>query len=308
MHPGFATCSGDAVKTYFGICTHADDGGRLPDEPISIKMGVFPASACTPDDVAGWIDELVAAGVVERYEVDGKPYVASTGWTDGISPFYQKIDQPTFRYPAPDGNVPKSPTRRRPREKQAAAAESVGDRSPNAPGTPAERSPPPLPADADGSPPERKGRRSRAERSRAENGSRKERTSEGTSETEDVYGRLTSDVNVDAWLADCRTLRRDLLPAGRELTTQRVRDLDLIHKAVLIVHQRRMPANWLWGARDAVKHATTRPRKPMRYFNTVLDATAKDAGESRDKLLAETVVPKDWPTLDDEDAKDEAKP
>lgn len=100
-------CSPNARLLFIGLWTFADDGGVHPAAPMRLKMQVFPGDSFSCDDMKSMVEELVSADLVEEYEVDGKPYWRVSGWK------HQRIDQPTYKYPQPDGYVPNNPKRRR---------------------------------------------------------------------------------------------------------------------------------------------------------------------------------------------------
>jgi hypothetical protein len=89
-------CSPIARLLFIGIWNFADDAGRLPFSPKSIKAQVFPADDFTIDNVRGMLNELSANGLILIYSVDDKEYLEVTGW------HHQRIDKPQpIRYPAP---------------------------------------------------------------------------------------------------------------------------------------------------------------------------------------------------------------
>lgn len=55
-----------------GLWTLADRAGRLEDKPKQIKMEIYPADNF---DVEAMLCQLSAAGLIVRYEVDGKGYI-----------------------------------------------------------------------------------------------------------------------------------------------------------------------------------------------------------------------------------------
>jgi hypothetical protein len=86
-----ASISRDARLTFIGLWTYVDDQGRGRDEPRLLKAALWPLD----DDVlAAHVDlhlaDLVEAGLIERYAVDGQRYLAVRNWAE-----HQKIDRPT---------------------------------------------------------------------------------------------------------------------------------------------------------------------------------------------------------------------
>lgn len=55
-----------------GLWTIADRDGRLEDKPKQIKMEIYPADSF---DVESMLCQLADAGLIVRYEVDGKRYI-----------------------------------------------------------------------------------------------------------------------------------------------------------------------------------------------------------------------------------------
>lgn len=57
---------------FIGLWTLADREGRIEDRPLRIKMQIFPAASY---DVSQMLDELHAAKLLIRYEVNGEKYL-----------------------------------------------------------------------------------------------------------------------------------------------------------------------------------------------------------------------------------------
>ena len=90
-----ADCSPTARLLFVGLWVFSDDAGVHPADFRQIKMEVFPGDTCASEDVAGWCAELEKAGLLDRFESDGKQYLHITGWR------HQKIEKPTYKHPAP---------------------------------------------------------------------------------------------------------------------------------------------------------------------------------------------------------------
>lgn len=58
----------------------ADDYGAIDGDPVLLHAATAGRRAASVDDVAGWVDELVAAGLLSRYDVDGDPYLLLADW------------------------------------------------------------------------------------------------------------------------------------------------------------------------------------------------------------------------------------
>ena len=56
--------------------TGFDDWGRMEAVPVKIKLSIFPAFPYTPKDIKEAIDLYDKYGIVHKYEVDGKVYIA----------------------------------------------------------------------------------------------------------------------------------------------------------------------------------------------------------------------------------------
>jgi hypothetical protein len=74
-----------------------DDRGVHPASVMRLKMEVFPADDFSKNQMQNMIDELMQVGLVSEFEEFGRSYFCVTGW------HHQKIDRPTYRYPAPPG-------------------------------------------------------------------------------------------------------------------------------------------------------------------------------------------------------------
>lgn len=95
-------CSPVTRLMFIGMWNFADDHGRIPANPKTIKAQVFPIDeGITSENVRGMVDELSTNGLVLRYTVDNKDFLLITGWR------HQKIDkrQPA-KYPPPPESLP----------------------------------------------------------------------------------------------------------------------------------------------------------------------------------------------------------
>jgi hypothetical protein len=81
-------CSPTARLMFIGMWNFADDSGRLPFSPKTIKAQIFPGDNISSDEIAGMVAELSTNGLLISYVVDGKEYLQITGW------HHQKIDKP----------------------------------------------------------------------------------------------------------------------------------------------------------------------------------------------------------------------
>jgi hypothetical protein len=89
-------CSPNARLMFIGMWNFADDLGRLPCSPKSIKAQIFPSDELSLDTIRGMINELSENGLLMIYSVEDKDYLQITGWQ------HQRIDKPQApKYPAP---------------------------------------------------------------------------------------------------------------------------------------------------------------------------------------------------------------
>jgi hypothetical protein len=78
---------------FLGMWNFCDDGGNHPASPKTLKAEVFPSDDVTSIDVQGYVDEMIAQGLIAPYEASGKQYWHVTGW------HHQRIDKPTLKHP-----------------------------------------------------------------------------------------------------------------------------------------------------------------------------------------------------------------
>lgn len=92
--------SRDARMLYMGLWNQADEHSRVNGDELWLKGRIFPYDDdITPSDVRVCIDELVAAGRVQRYEVAGDPYLFLPKLAQ-----HQRLEpsKGVSRYPAPE--------------------------------------------------------------------------------------------------------------------------------------------------------------------------------------------------------------
>lgn len=93
-----AAISAEAERCYWRLQTHCDDEGRCEDHPRLIYHTIFPlVESATPAKVDTWLGELHRFGLIVRYTVAGKNYLAVTRWEDHQSPKHPRPSQ----HPAP---------------------------------------------------------------------------------------------------------------------------------------------------------------------------------------------------------------
>lgn len=100
VHPGlftdeaFVSVSMAARVLLPGIWTECDDHGIFEWKPRTLKMKLFPADNV---EIDGLLAELVAAGSVRRFEVEGKEYGAAKNFCA-----WQRPKKPVYVHPCPD--------------------------------------------------------------------------------------------------------------------------------------------------------------------------------------------------------------
>lgn len=86
------SCSRDARLLFIGLWSFADDNGVNEASYLSAKVRIFPNETCTIEDIKRWISELINAGLLKLYEVEGKSYWHVINWK-----CLQRIDKPNTR-------------------------------------------------------------------------------------------------------------------------------------------------------------------------------------------------------------------
>lgn len=81
---------------FIGLWNHADDAGRLKNDPDEFKLRILPMDNC---DAAELRDELLSEGLVRGYAVDGVEYLCIPKWKD-----HQAINRPS------ESKIPPPPT------------------------------------------------------------------------------------------------------------------------------------------------------------------------------------------------------
>lgn len=86
-----------AEVTYRRLMSVVDDFGRYSAHPSLIRAGIYPLriDRVTDDEVAGHLRDCEGAGLIQRYEVAGKPYLE-------IADFRQRTRAMSSKWPSPD--------------------------------------------------------------------------------------------------------------------------------------------------------------------------------------------------------------
>lgn len=88
----------EARLTFIGLWTHVDDEGRCVDDARLVKAAVWPLDERTAKDVDVDLWQISDAGLVLRYTVGAKKFIAVTGWKE-----HQRINRPTpSKFPSPE--------------------------------------------------------------------------------------------------------------------------------------------------------------------------------------------------------------
>ena len=94
----FITFNDVTRLVWFGLITNVDDQGRMQDNPLLIKAKLFPADRKSAGSISNAIDQLSDAGMITRYEKEGKSLVQIVNWWDHQSPSWAAASD----FPAPD--------------------------------------------------------------------------------------------------------------------------------------------------------------------------------------------------------------
>lgn len=97
----FDGLSAEAERLFIRLIMKADDYGRFHAEPRLVKASTFPfAESLRVDSVSCWLTELSTHGLILRYEVGGREYLA-------IPDFGQRLKQSREKFPAMPGTPEK---------------------------------------------------------------------------------------------------------------------------------------------------------------------------------------------------------
>jgi len=77
----FLALSMQARLLFIGIFSTADDYGRHKASALSLKAEVFPADACTPEQITAWRTEIAERGMIRLYvDDDGSEILDIPSW------------------------------------------------------------------------------------------------------------------------------------------------------------------------------------------------------------------------------------
>jgi hypothetical protein len=96
-------CSERAALLLYRLISQADDQGRQPGHPKSVRANAFPMrESITLAKVETALAELSRAGFIIRYDVAGRRLIQIAGWFDMQGKWGQRRTYAS-RYPAPPG-------------------------------------------------------------------------------------------------------------------------------------------------------------------------------------------------------------
>lgn len=112
-----------ARLTWIGLWTYCDDFGRCRDNVKLIKAAVWALDDVSLTNIEKDLTDLLACGLVYRYDVAGKSYLQITNWEE-----HQRVSHPTAsKIPEPDlGPDGPPPGTRESTEDSGAAPEGSG--------------------------------------------------------------------------------------------------------------------------------------------------------------------------------------
>lgn len=96
-----ALTSAPAERTFVRLWPHLDDEGRAVDNALLLKAALYPLHLdVTTEDLEHDLTELASRGLITRYEVDGKRYLAAK--PDAWSRYQKPRHKIASKLPAPD--------------------------------------------------------------------------------------------------------------------------------------------------------------------------------------------------------------
>ena len=77
--------SSDAEVMFYRLLVVADDYGYMDARTAILKAQCFPLKeSATVPKIETWLTELAKAGLIQRYSVDGKPFLAIAKWEQRV--------------------------------------------------------------------------------------------------------------------------------------------------------------------------------------------------------------------------------
>lgn len=88
---------------FYRLIVNCDDYGRMDARPAILRSRLFPLKSVTDKQVVSALQSLRSVGIVDLYEVDGRPFLQIRTWER-----HQIIRAKKSRYPSPDSGVKSS--------------------------------------------------------------------------------------------------------------------------------------------------------------------------------------------------------
>ena len=82
---------------FYRLMVNVDDYGLLDARPKILASKCFPLKSIDTKKIEAWLQALADVGLIQRYQVDGMPYLAITKWAQ-----HQQIRAKRPKYPSPD--------------------------------------------------------------------------------------------------------------------------------------------------------------------------------------------------------------
>lgn len=91
-------CSTTARLLFVGLWNFSDDAGRHIADCRRVKVEIFPGDSFSIEQIRGWIDELIKAGLLVEYTAETFTLWQVTGWS------HQRIEKRSIKYPGPESS------------------------------------------------------------------------------------------------------------------------------------------------------------------------------------------------------------
>lgn len=90
--------SAEEERFFYRLLVQCDDFGRLDARPQILRAKCFPlkTDSLTNEDILRWLKTLVEVGLIQLYEVDGRPYLQVVTWQK-----HQRVRAKESKYPDP---------------------------------------------------------------------------------------------------------------------------------------------------------------------------------------------------------------
>lgn len=82
---------------FYRLMVNVDDYGLLDARPKILASKCFPLKSVDTKKIEAWLQALAGVGLINRYEVEGLPYLAIAKWAQ-----HQQIRAKRPKYPAPE--------------------------------------------------------------------------------------------------------------------------------------------------------------------------------------------------------------